>query len=388
MFGFGKREVQQKKGLGKIGGLFGFAMFAGAAAGMYYNERNTAQHYEAIVEISKNAHEVPIATPNASNEGKAVYLNGQLETDAGVVDDYFGFGGSDVLVVKRDVEMYQWVEHRRKKRTEWRQEWSDDEESGSSEHRNPNFPVRGGTFGATDAHIGGFQVAQEQVEELDALATFSLPSELSSDLSDKGWRADGGGLYSGDGSAGSPQIGDVRVSFMMEKETEVSAMGRQVGNELAAYVAKNKYSVFFIEQGKQSTAQLTEHAQSNNSTLAYVIRMATGGFMVLGMGMAFSGMVSWLTWIPVLGPMIERFAFWIGALIGGVLAALVFLTSWLLAHPLALVGCIALASVAAIAFGMRKRQAGLAAASFAPPSMSMPPPPPPGGFGGPPPPPR
>ena len=396
MFGFGARAENQSKGAGKVGGLFGLAMFAAAAAGLAYNESRTVNQAAAIAELSKSAITVGVDAVKPENEGKAVYFKGALETDAGVEDNYFAFGGDDLLVLNRQVEMYQWVKHRRNKKDVWEEEWSDDAESDGGGHSNPAFPISSETFTASDAHVGAFHLAESQVAELDAASGFALPGELPQNLVELGWAASGSNqLYLG-ANPSSPRIGDVRAEFNVLKETNVSAMGRQTAGELVRYIAKNGYDVFFLEPGDIAPKLLTQHGESKNSTLANILRAAGGAGMALGLGLAFSGFVGWLTWIPVLGPMIGRFAFLLGSLIGAVLAAILFVGAWLWTHPLALIATLALISLAFIGYGMKKRsQPSLAAVGMPPMVSSMPPPPPgfggppsPPGFGGPPPPPR
>ncbi len=385
MFGFGKRAENKNKGAGKVGGLFGLAMFAAAAAGLAYNESRTVNQAAAIAELSKSAVTVGVDALKPENDGKAVYFKGALETDAGVQDNYFAFGGDDLLRLERKVEMYQWVKHRRNKKDVWEQEWSDDPESDGGGHSNPAFPVSSASFTAGDAHIGAFHLAEPQVGELDASAGFAMPGELPQNLVDLGWTVSGGNqLYLGT-NKGSPSIGDVRAEFTVLSETDVSAMGRQSGSELVRYMAKNGYDVFFLEPGEVTPELLTQHSETKNTTLAYILRAAGGSGMALGLGLAFSGFVGWLTWIPGLGPMIGRFAFWLGSLIGAILAAILFVGAWLWTHPLALVATVALASLALIAYGMKKRSQPSYVTSMPAPS-AMPPPPP--GFGGPPPPPQ
>ena len=387
MFGFGRRAENQSKGAGKVGGLFGLAMFAAAAAALAYNESRTVNQAAAIAELSKGAITVGIEALQPENDGKAVYFKGALETDAGVQDNYFAFGGDDLLILKRHVEMYQWVKHQRNKKDVWEEEWSDNSESDGGGYSNPAFPVSSATFTASDAHVGTFHLAEQQVAELGVSSGFVLPAELPQNLVALGWTVSGSNrLYLGVNER-SPRIGDVRAEFNVLKETNVSAMGRQTAGELVRYIAKNGYDVFFIELGDIAPEQLTQHGESKNSTLAYILRAAGGTGMALGLGLAFSGFFGWLTWIPVLGPLIERFAFWLGSLIGAVLAAILFVGAWLWTHPLALVATLALISLAFIAYGMKKRSLpSLASAGMPPMGSSMPPPPP--GFGGPPPPPQ
>ena len=388
MFGFGKKTESGSKGAGKVGGLVGLAMFAGAAAAMWWNESRTVNQAAAIAELSKNAVEISATQLDPAREGKAIYVTGNLETDAGVFDTTFNLGGDNVLVIERDVEMYQWVKHRRNKKDVWEEEWSDDPESDGGGHSNPPFPVQGGYFAASDAHLGAIHIPEAQVLKLDANESIPLPAELSAELSNDGWRVEGSGLYRGPGSSGSPQIGDVRVKFSMMSERVVSAMGTLSSGNLMPYLAKNGVDVFFIEEGKLEPKVLVAHAESSNSTMAYIIRGSTAAAMALGLGIAFSGFMSWLTWIPVLGPIIERFAFWLGSLIGGSLALIVFVGAWLWTHPIALVATVALISAGLIAWGVKKRSQPEVMMAM-PPQMGAPPPPPPG-FGppGPPPPPQ
>ena len=223
MFGFGARAANQSKGAGKVGGLFGLAMFAAAAAGLAYNESRTVNQAAAIAELSKSAITVGVDAVKPGNEGKAVYFKGALETDAGVEDNYFAFGGDDLLVLDRKVEMYQWVKHRRNKKDVWEEEWSDDAESDGGGHSNPAFPISSETFTASDAHVGAFHLAESQVAELDAASGFALPGELPQNLVELGWAASGSNqLYLG-ANPSSPRIGDVRAEFNVLKETNVYA---------------------------------------------------------------------------------------------------------------------------------------------------------------------
>ena len=286
MFGFGKKTESGSKGAGKVGGLVGLAMFAGAAAAMWWNESRTVNQAAAIAELSKNAVEISATQLDPAREGKAIYVTGNLETDAGVFDTTFNLGGDNVLVIERDVEMYQWVKHRRNKKDVWEEEWSDDPESDGGGHSNPPFPVQGGYFAASDAHLGAIHIPEAQVLKLDANESIPLPAELSAELSNDGWRVEGSGLYRGPGSSGSPQIGDVRVKFSMMSERVVSAMGTLSSGNLMPYLAKNGVDVFFIEEGKLEPKVLVAHAESSNSTMAYIIRGSTAAAMALGLGIA------------------------------------------------------------------------------------------------------
>jgi Transmembrane protein 43 len=371
MFGFKRRQSSEKK-LGAIGGLFGFAMFAAAAAFMWWNEARTVNEAKAIAELGSNAKPVAIASIDRDRNLEAIYLQGLLETDSGSFDAQFNIGGTDVILVRRKVQMYQWDKTRRNKRTSWTKKWSSSSESGDSEHDNPPFPLQSEDFAAQDAHVGVYKLGPEEIAELDDLNELVTPNDLPQELGEQGWRLEGNELYSGQGSQSSPEIGDVRVSFTVQRESQVSVAGALQSERIVPYRAKHGTFAFFIERGVVPLKELTVHAQSSNTTMAYVVRGATALFMVLGLGMAFSGLVGFLSWIPILGPMVEKAAFVVGAVLGGLLALMVFLGAWLWAHPIVFVAALALCSAFAIFLGMRKRQVAV----FPPPPPSgMPPPP-------------
>jgi hypothetical protein len=375
MFGFRQKQQSEKK-LGAIGGLFGFAMFAAAAALMWWNESRTVNEAKAIAELAQNAMTVNSQTIDKSRNLEAIYLQGKLETDVGSMDEQFAVGGNDVILVRRSVQMYQWDKRRRNKRDVWEQKWSSSRESGNSDHPNPEFPIESETFAANDAHIGAYQIGGDELNEIDDQNESVLPNELPSAMSQQGWRVADDKLYLGNGTPSSPEIGDVRVTFSVQREGEVSIAGSLQSDRIAPYRAKHGTYAFFIERGNVPLKELAQHKESANSMLAYLLRGASGVFMVLGLGMAFSGLVGFLSWIPLLGPMIEKAAFFVGAVLGGVLALLIFLGAWLWAHPLAFVVLLVVGSMLAIVLGLRARNRPAAAVPPPPTPGAMPPPPP------------
>lgn len=381
MFGFRSRSGGNK-GAGFAGGGFGMAMFLAGAAALGWNEIRTVKQAAAISEIAENAKTVQISQVDASNEGQAVYLIGRLASEAGARDDIFGVGDQDTLSVERSVEMYQWVRYKDDGKTKYKKQWDEDYNNNSSGYENPQFPVEAQNFVATDAQLGAFAFSAEQVSNIGGKA--SAPSELDESLRQQGWKSSDGKLFLGTGSSGSPEIGDVRVRFEVLTESELSVIARQQGDGLAPFVAKNGYDLFLAEQGKLTIPQLISSAESNNTGTAWMLRVAGSSGMTVGLGLAFSGWLALFAWIPFLGPLIQRMAFGTGAIIGGILAIILFSGAWLYAHPLVFIGIAALLCVLAIAFGMRARGAQPMAVPHNGPPMpppqsfgpSMPPPPP------------
>jgi|GEM_PF-1424357 len=354
MFGFG-RKTQQNKKMGPIGGLVGLAMFCAAASTLAWNETRTVKQANAIAELDKTHVSPESSQIDAALEGKPIYLSGAAETEIGAMDPYFEMGGSDTLMVQRKVEMYQWVEKRRDDKTYYEEQWDDDAQSGSGSYENPPFELQSDHFAASDAHMGAFQLDSRVLEELEH-TDFNISEQLTAQAQNDGWRALGSEIYKGRGSPQDPQNGDHRVRFSVVNETDMSVMGIQNGQSVQPFIASNGYDLLLVANGKVPPSSLIEGARSSNNSIATLLRVGGGAGMALGMGIAFSGFVAWLTWIPLLGPLIGRLAFWTGSALGALLAVLLFMGAWLWAHPIWMVVIIAASAAAGFYALQRKKQ--------------------------------
>ena len=89
------------KGLGVVGGGVGMLMFLGAAATLGWNEVRTVEQAVAIAEFKGQVKTVATASVDPANDEKAIHIHGLLETDAGLIDESFAFGGDNLLVLRR-----------------------------------------------------------------------------------------------------------------------------------------------------------------------------------------------------------------------------------------------------------------------------------------------
>ncbi len=365
-----------RKGLGVVGGGVGMVMFMASASTLGWNEVRTVEQAVANAEFKDQVKSVPIAAVDPTNNEQAIHIAGLLETDTGVSDDDFRFGGDGLLALRREVEMYQWYSYQRDNATRYSTKWDDGYHNLTGAHANPPFPVHSQSFTVNDARIGAFGLTREQVETLTYQA--ALPPELDDTLIAQGWSSDDGKLFLGKGSLSSPNVGDVRVSFETLGETELTVIGQQKpGMRVAPYLAANGYEVFAAEKGNFSIPQMIRKAEDSNTSLAWVLRGTGAAGMAFGLGLAFSGWLALFAWIPILGPIVQRMAFGGGVIIGGLLAALLFSGAWLYAHPTVFYLGLAATVMGAIALGMRQRKQALAGNTAMPPPPPAPPPPPP-----------
>lgn len=305
--GFFQRLMQSLAGI-----LIGLVLTGATIYGLFWNEGRAIGTTRALNEGATVAVTVPASRIDPANEGRLIHLSGQLAAAAPLADREFRVETRAVRLVRR-VEMYQWKEDQktesrsnvggsqtRTTTTSYERVWSDRPIDSSrfrqrDGHANPAMPVAGRTETATDARIGQFRADQQVIglfgrsaeQKLglgaEALAPFAARFGTRARLVD-------GAVYIGEDPQ-APRIGDLRISYSVLPEGPVSLAGRQTGEGLSAYVARNGREVFLGETGTKAADVLFAHAHETNSLITWILR-----------GVAFLAM--WIGWFLVLRPFV------------------------------------------------------------------------------------
>ena len=98
-----------------VGVIIGIILFVASFVVLWKNEENGARLSNIEKYIQKNAVEVLSESPDRDNDGKLIVTNGKLITNESLSDENLMV--RNALVLKRDVEMYQWVEDKQTERT-------------------------------------------------------------------------------------------------------------------------------------------------------------------------------------------------------------------------------------------------------------------------------
>lgn len=388
--GFGKRFSQSI-----TGAIFGGVLFIAAFPLLWWNEGRAIGEYRALDEGSGAVVHVAADRVDAGNEGKLLHVTAKVDASPAIDDQALGVR-VDGLALRRIVEMYQWKESRDSKEqkklgggsetvTEYKYstDWDDDHVDSSDfryadAHANPSqWPVESDRFDAQQATLGAFTLSPEvrssmgNWNKLDARSALQFPESYDD------FRASADGtLYRGR-SPGSPEVGDLRIRFEYQPEAVFSVVARQSGDALTAYKASNGREVLLVESGEVTAESMFSSAQSRNSTLTWVVRLAGTLGMWIGLSMVFAPMTRVLDILPMLGTL----GSWgIGLLTGVVSVFLSVLTigmSWVFYRPL--LGGTLIALAVALLFWMRSRKPKAVAANPAssPPAPPLTPPPPP-----------
>lgn len=377
-------RAETGKGKGVLGGaLFGLACIAVALGLQFWNEGRAMRRTQVLDAAAAQVQ--PLAQ---AGEGGLAHVSATASASARVADPDFGVA-TQGLALRREVEMYQWVEKREKRSErradgstreveEYRYErrWSDEHEDSSrfrepAGHENPPPPpFRSQRFRADEVRVEGRVLDPRIASEIGGweplpASTDALPPNLAASL-----RPADGWLYSGEDFA-APQVGDLRIRFARIPEGQVSLIAAAPAGRLAPATLRSDEAFFLIERGQQSPEALIESARSSNSALAWGLR--AGGFALLwmGFGLLLRPLVALAEWVPLLGRLVVGAAAVVSFALAAGFSVLAIGSGWLWYRPWWLFGGVLLLVAAGVLL-LRRRPPSPAAVG--PP----PPPPPPG----------
>lgn len=370
-----------------IGVVIGTVLVAAAIWALFWNEGRSIKAYRALTEGAGLVISVSAGEIAPSNEGKLVHISGTVTPEGIPADPEFGISADGAVAIRREVEMYQWVE-KSESRSEtklggseetvttytYTKEWkSGREDSGDFRqpegHENPDLPVGNQSFAVDSAKVGAFAVAGENVAGLGKETDLRLTEEdadrarqvLAGTI-----QLDRAGFYVGSNPS-QPQVGDLRIRYSREDLSEASFVAAQSGGWLKPFTASNGREIFLSVSGKVTAAEMFDAAQAENTMIMWLIRI--GGLIALfvGFSLFFSILGVIADVVPIAGSLV-RFGTGMIALVLTVLVGpLVIAIGWFAYRPLLSLGLLLVGGLVAFAVvWLRRRSAGRANPAAAP----------------------
>ena len=375
--------------------VFGILLFLGGTYLLWWNEGRTADVGDAIAEAERLAVELPDAAKiDPAFDGRLVHACGRAESRDGIADPYFPGLTVKALSLRRAVQFYQLVEHRRtqKKRDADGEEVSVTTYSYANEWvtrpvterfaRSPNdnfvlLDVKGGKVYADDAMLGAYRLDAPLVhnaggeQELDCGFDDRKLQRLQSALKLKNipevgdggrllWSTGSNALYIGPDPSRT-RVGDVRVQFFCEPEGDVSVLAMASDGVLAPWKASNGESFFRIERGRKDLPQLIKGARYDNDVTCWAYRILGAIFVIAGLRMVLAPLSAALGVLPLLGNLAEAGVFLVSVLVGSAWSLAVVAAAWVRFRPTLacalLAGAAVLVALAAFRGRRRKLQA-------------------------------
>ena len=277
-------------------------------------------------------------TIDPDNDGKLVHFTGIAKSDSGIFDTTFGVGNTDAnthpkigdhfLKIKRNVEMYQWIEtvHTNSGNQSggstddttttctYSKRWSEFPISSDLftcdtwGHRNPEMLFTREDFEADDIRVGAFQLSHDIVKKMNWWR--SLPHRLKIEsIPDDSVRVRArvwaNGYYFGYGTPTFPAVGDTRVTFRVVPSQVISIMAKQTGNGLSAWTSKSGGTIQLVEAGYHSPDEMFQHANASLLALTWLCRVFGSILVCLGFHSMFEPLSGLADGVPVVGTIAE-----------------------------------------------------------------------------------
>jgi len=105
-----------------VGILIGLALFIAGFPVLFWNEGRAVKRYKTLNEGAGIVISLPEARVSPQNDGRLIHVSGTADTEETVSDPEFDVA-VNAIKLKRQVEMYQWQENKKRKtkKTGWRQ---------------------------------------------------------------------------------------------------------------------------------------------------------------------------------------------------------------------------------------------------------------------------
>ena len=285
---------------------------------------------------------------NLNNEGKLIATNGILDIGGNYLEDN-NFGVKvNTPVLRRVVEVYQWVETTHEDENgnvtyTYNKEWNSSvinskEFNESSTHVNPNEFLYQSDMKVMDfAKIGDFTINSEILSSLETNFEFddydpnNLPTNFKID----------GKYITNSSNITVPQIGDVRIAFEYSHYTNVSVLGKQYNNTIVSYETKQGTKINHIVEGTYNGSQMIDSIESSNNTLKWILRAAGTISVVIGFVALFNPLATLTSFIPAFGGLVGGLISLVAMLIGIAVSLMVIAVSWIIFRPLLGLGLLA-----------------------------------------------
>jgi len=349
-----------------VGGVvFGLLLLVVAVVGLFWNEGRAVTTARSLAEGKGLVVSVGAGTVDAADEGRLVHVAAPLALSGDVADDVFPVSAAAIRLVRR-VEMYQW---RQSSQSETRKTLGGGEETVTTYsydkvwqegridsgdfrepagHDNPPLPVESRTMSAASARLGAFTVDEGVLDQVGTERPLPLDAGRADDFAaalgdGRRVRIAGGEVRIG-ADPDRPTVGDLRIRFAMVPAGEVSVIGRQSGDRLVAYQTESGDALLMAEDGIVAADVMFAHAESANTAITWVIRLAGLFALWLGFSLVLGPLSVVFDVIPFLGTLVGFGTGLVAAVLTAVVGPVVIAVAWFWYRPLVSLAVLAVAA--------------------------------------------
>ncbi|HEO98221.1 MAG TPA: hypothetical protein ENO02_02865 [Epsilonproteobacteria bacterium] len=331
--------------------VFGLLFLIGSMIFLWWNESRSVNQADALNEMRINTVVLPDTRYYPEYKDKPVWVYGEIIPLKALEDTLFNVK-SEGLSLKRNVEMYQWREHKNTKTEDklgggtetittydYTKEWSIIAVDSSSfrhpaEHINPQMLYQTETF-VTDAKLGEFYLSNNLVASIYPSETYtglsSLPEQVGMAKNYKSF------LYIGENPQ-TPKVGDIKVSYTQASSGLFSVVAKEQAETLVPYRSSNDKEFFFVRRGNVALGQIFQQELDQNATLTWIFRAIGLGVMFLGFSLIMGPLVALSNVVPMFGSLVDSVTGIIAAIFTLLVGSVIIALAWFGARPMLSIG--------------------------------------------------
>lgn len=235
---------------------------------VWMNERKLVKVYKTIALGREACVEANPDEPSAENNHKLVHAKGTLAVTEALVDEQFGLAKEGLVKLRRNVEVYQWVEEEEtyesdgetKSRKVYHQRWVGHRVSSATfevqqDGNNPeHWPFEDHTMVNPSARLGAYKVSESQLAMLNDWKQMGVDGDFETIAGAAGGALQNGGwaapqLYHGyvyarlahhvEYNLDVAELGDIRVKWEMVECSDVTFVSQQMQDGEGEYTFRN-----------------------------------------------------------------------------------------------------------------------------------------------------
>ncbi|XP_028262391.1 transmembrane protein 43 [Parambassis ranga] len=342
------------------GTVIGVGVFFLSIYVLFTNEGRALQTASSLDEgLSQVVSLGPYSSFDPQNNNRLVHLSARLRTSQPLYDPNYKVVVQAVKL-KRQVEMYQWVEYQESRdyqengetktettytyNTEWKSELVNsrnfDQEIG---HQNPSaMAVESVTVVAPEVQVGPFLLSKGLVEQINNFQTLSLRDFPVFNLDP--FLSIYDDYFYHTQHPRRPEVGDVRVKFSfagLSGETSylgqaqtVSIVAMQRGEQLMPFKTKSGDTLEILYLEELTAEEVFEREHQSNSMKTWGLRAAGWALMFLSIQLTMRIIYTLVDWVPVLREIVSVGLKIFALCVSCSLSLLVIGAGWLFYRPL------------------------------------------------------
>lgn len=363
-----------------FGVLIGFLLVPGSVLLMSWNEHRTIHRTKGLIEAESVVAEVadPLEVLSTFDQ-RLVHVTGKAATDETLKDTEFPIE-RQALRLERQVEMYQWVEHKDSKTRdrigggretittyEYRKEWKTDRVDSErfeerDGHANPQPRFSSASLVAEHAMLGAYHFRPDLVRSIRAWQSIRLDLESLlakfDEESKKQFKLDDDRLYFSSSlpDPSAPKIGDLKLRFRVIEQSVVSLLSKQSDHQFAPFKTSNGEMIELVQEGEVPTALMFQSLRSENSFWAWILRGLGWGLCCVGFSLIAGPIKALSNFFPPLAGILGFATTGLAFLLGSIVALVSIGIAWLAVRPVLGVSLLVLAGFGIYLLRRRKQK--------------------------------